>query len=225
MNLISKSILNLRLMRIYGQLVRDPNRTELIFKAVDLVSRDPDPRILQTIEAHAMADQGFRELYEEKYDPPQPALEELRRSPPGSFGEALYHHLHANGLSLELFPKVVVKRPLDYLNARAYAIHDFLHPLFGYSTSVEDELALQAVGTAQYYSPLSAMLISGGLLHILKQDPMGCARAIAKVSEGHRRGEAARFLLGIRLHEMLELPLADVRARCGVDRALDSFAS
>lgn len=157
--------------------------------------------------------QEFMNLYNERYLPKWPTIEELRLCPEGTFGFALFQHLSINGLDLDLFPRIHdPKDPLDYLNARVYQDHDLWHALLGYGTEVEDELALQAFSVAQFGAPLGILIISGGLLHLIAKTPGRAANAIRKISEGYRIGEKSRFLPGLKLIDMLPLPLKEVRA-------------
>ena len=198
---------NLRVLKIYLGLIRDPNRTELVFDAVKIATKYKDDPLAQEVIGRVMSNDEFRNRFEERYLPPWPSLEQLRECPEGSFGQAVYRHMVMNGLDLELFPRVEPHDEIDYLNARAYQDHDLWHALLGYGTEVEDELAIQAFNVAQFRSPLGILLISGGLLHMLIFHPGKAVDAIAKISEGYRRGQKAKFLLGMKLVEMLPQPL------------------
>ena len=168
-------------------------------------------RTIQVIEARLMHKPGFQNLYDERYEAPRVTLASLQTLPLDSFGHALYKHLHDNNLDWDLFPKIVATRPIEYLAQKIYADHDLWHTLLDYGSSVEDELALQAFGVAQYGSPLGCVLIAGGLLHLLRKDPSRAVTALEKISEGYRRGHQVPFLLGLKIYEMLDHPLDEVR--------------
>lgn len=207
----------LQMLGIFIGLVRNPNRTDLIFKAVEIGGRHKDEPIVKQVMGDIEKKQDFMKLYEERYLPPWPTLAELRLSPEGSFGQALYQHLSSNGLDLDLFPRINNPNDtLDYLNARAYQDHDLWHALLGYGTEVEDELALQAFSVAQFGAPLGTLIISGGILHLIVKSPGRAANAVRKVSEGYRLGEKSRFLLGMKLIDLLPRPLSEVRELAGV---------
>lgn len=209
----------LNLLKIFIGLVRNPQRTELIFKAVEIASRYKEEPIYVSMSASLLKQNEFRELYDEKYLPAWPSLEELRLSAEGSFARALYDHLNSNGLDLDLFPRYSNDQKIDaieYLNIRAYQDHDLWHALLGYTTELEDELGLQGFSVAQFGSPLGVLLIAGGLLHLVMKSPLKAANAIRKIAEGYRIGERTRFLLGMKLIDMLPLPLEEVRALAGV---------
>lgn len=205
-----------KITQLFFQLVQNPGRTELIFKAIDIATKHRDDPVVIKILEQIYSNETFRELYGQKYVGDLPPLEELAKYPEGSFGREYYRHMSSNGLTPELFPKFDPANDLEYINLRMYQDHDLWHALLGYGVSVEDELAVQAFSTAQLQSPFSAMLIAGGLLHLLKSEPVRAVTALKEVAEGYERGKNAKFLLGFRLNEMLEKPIGEVRELCGV---------
>ncbi len=74
--------------------------------------------------------------------------------PQNSFGYALFQHMNTNKLGFDLWPRLDSDRPIDYLSTRIYQDHDLWHALLGLGVEIEDELALQAFGVAQYHSPI-----------------------------------------------------------------------
>ncbi len=205
-----------RITRLFFKLVQNPGRTDLIFKAIEIVSKHRTEPLAVKILERIYSDEKFANLYRQKYVGELPSLEELSQYPEKSFGRLYYHHMHENGLRPELFPKFDPANDFDYLNLRMYQDHDLWHTLLGYGISVEDELAVQAFSVAQLQSPVSALLITGGLLHLLKSEPLRAVTALKGVAEGYERGKRAQFLLGLRLNEMLEKPIDEVRSLCRV---------
>lgn len=212
MNLLDR----LRLLRLFIAFVRNPLDTDQIFKAAKILRKVKDSPVFKMLNDHVMAKPDFRERYEEKYLPAWPVVADLARMPAGSFGLALYNHMTRNNLNFDLFPQIAVDTPVAYLNARIYLDHDLWHALLGYDTDIEGELGVQAFNIAQYRSPLGTMIIAGGLLHLLINDPLRCQGAVAKVAEGYGRGLKARFLPGLKLIDMLPLPLTEVHALTGI---------
>lgn len=204
----------MRLASIYVRLIKDPNDTALIFKAVNVLTSNRNEEITRKLEDMAIQDESFRKMYEARYRAKPLNVEELKNLPKDSLGYAVYIHASENNLDLSLFPYVPVHRVVDYMNQRVYEDHDIWHPLFGYNTSVSGEMALQAFGCAQFYSPLGVMLISAGYLHLLGRDPLGAVNAIGLVGDAFRQGRSMRYMLGVPLHDMLHLPLEEVRAAC-----------
>ncbi len=210
----------LRIAKLLLQLVINPKRTDLIFKGVQIVTEDGDQKIFSAIEKKFENNHDFQENYRNRYNPDPPTNEELSHYPPGSFGQALYQHLHSNNLSLEIFPRFECRRPIEYLSLRIYQDHDLWHALTGYGVSIEDELSLQAFGVAQYSSPISTLLVAGGLLHLIWKNPLNAVDALRKIVAGYQKGLEAKPLLGFRLHELLDRPLIEVQILCGLRDAL-----
>lgn len=206
----------LRTLRIFFQLVRDPNRTDLIFKGVDIVSSDPDQRPVQMVEQAVLSNDGFRRMYEDGYMPDVPQLERLKDLPANSFGHALYLHMNANALDFNLFPRLKTARAVHYLRNRIYQDHDLWHVLLGRGVTVEDELAIQAFGVAQFQSPVGTMIIAGGLLHLLGKDPSRAIQAFQQINEAYSLGKRAPFLLAVKVHDLLARPLSEAREICGL---------
>lgn len=206
----------MRLTRLFFRLVKDPNNTELIFKAVEIVTHDRDQTVVLLMEERLLKNETFKKMYEARQVPIAPKMDYLARLPVQSFGHAVYKHMSKNELAFNLFPNIKINRPIDYLTSRIYQEHDLWHVLLGYDTSIEDELALQAFGVAQYQSPISVMIITGGLLHLFRKNPMDVISAFKKIIEGYFIGRNAKFLLDIKLHDYFEKPLHEVRALCHI---------
>jgi ubiquinone biosynthesis protein Coq4 len=192
----------------------NPNRTDLIFKVVDIASHDTGNPVVAELEGKMMEEPVVRDMYEKHYVPDVPQMAMLAKCPEQSFGNLLYHHLADNNLDLSLWPRFEYKRPVDYISLRIYQDHDLWHVLLGATVSVEDELKVQAFGVAQYQSPISTLLVAGGLLHLLMKDPMRAVKAMSQVAEGFNLGKKAKFMLTVKLHEMFALPIGEVRQAC-----------
>jgi ubiquinone biosynthesis protein COQ4 len=209
-----------RIIRIFIQLVINPNRTDLIFNMVKILTHDPRRRsIVKTMEEKMLSDSSFTSMYESGYLAKATTMADLEHLPDGSFGRALYRHLHDNHLDLDFFPQIQPKRLIDYFSLRMYQDHDLWHVLLGYGVTVEDELAVQAFSIAQFGSPVGSMIITGGMLHLLLKSPLRAVAAIGKISEGYQAGKSARFLPGIRLYDLFAKPLQEVRGICGLAAA------
>jgi ubiquinone biosynthesis protein COQ4 len=206
----------LKVLKLFLQLVQDPNRTDLIFKGVAIFSKNPDVPPIKAIESLILSDEIFKIMHQENYIPQAPALEDLAKLPENSFGYAVYQHMNTNGLGFETFPVLPSRRPIHYMSTRIYQDHDLWHTLLGYGITVEDELAIQAFSVAQFRSPISTMLIAGGLLHLLGKNPLRAVDGLHKVVEGYNTGKKSKFLLSVRLHELFPKPLTEVRQVCGI---------
>ncbi len=209
--------IRLRVLKNFVQLVRNPNRTELIFEMIHVLSREKDSDIAKIVIASVFESSSFRKMYAEHYMPRRLDLNSLSALPSTTFGYAVYRHYTDYCLDVDLFPRFQAEHPLEYLSLRSYHDHDLWHVLLGYGTRVEEELAIQAFNVAQFRSPLGALIISGGLLHLLGRNPELGVVALKNVSDGYLRGRHAGFLLGLKLEDMFAFPLDHVRQICGLN--------
>lgn len=205
-----------KILKIFIQLVLDPNRTDLIFKGVEIASKNPNFEPLKMVQDLVLSKSEFNSMYQQGYVPDMPALDKLRHLPHDSFGYAIYNHMSTNELGFETFPRIDYKNSIQYLSARIYQDHDLWHALLGYGIEIEDELAIQAFSIAQFQSPISTLIVAGGLFNLLRKDPVRAVAAFSKINEGFNRGKHAPFLLSYRIHDFFEKPLDEVRQICGV---------
>lgn len=205
-----------QMLRGFFYVVRHPERTDVIIEGINLIQKMPDQTVVNTLLDEVYAHREMQACWDEQYLPGKPDLAKLRELPAGSFGRAVADHLDSNGINYDVFPDDLPTNRLEYLNYRMFLEHDFWHVLLSANTSVPDELALQAFNVAQLRTPFGALLIAGGLLHLLRKDPILAADTVGKVSSGYQLGKNAKLLLGLRLSEHFARPLEEVRQMCGV---------
>lgn len=210
-------------MKILGAfltLVRDPSRTDQIFAIGEENRRSVGPAVrgfLKGLARHG----DFVALYEERYLPPPLDVDALRGLPDRTLGREFMRHLDRNGLKPDFFPVVQVESMIDYVILRLRQTHDIWHVVTGFDTSVEGEIGLQAFVYAQIRSPLSALLILGGLLHTVIYRPGGLVALWREIRAGHKMGRRSRFLLGVRIENFWDLELTRVRRDIGICGSCD----
>ena len=140
-------IAKIRFLRAFLIAVRDPKRTEEIFKLTN------DRRLMggenhdAVFEALASSPKTAAALKEKKL--PQWNLAEFARLPAGSLGLVYYEHMKRNQLEEKFYPDLPNQRDIDFVRMWIRKTHDVLHVLTGFDTSVEGEAALQAFYFAQ----------------------------------------------------------------------------
>jgi ubiquinone biosynthesis protein COQ4 len=207
----------LRLRAKFLAFVRRPTRTNLIFEMVDISSRLPENQpAVALVENRALAHGSFRQLWEERWHPPFTPLTELSLFPQGSFGCAFLGHLMEHNIRQEFYRAPSIKRPIDYVSLRLYHTHDLWHVLLGYDVSPAGELGVQAFALAQIGTPVSSLLIVGGILSVLMDRPQESGPLFDTVVRAYERGQQSRFLLGFRLERMFNEPLESVRRHVGI---------
>jgi ubiquinone biosynthesis protein Coq4 len=155
---------------------------------------------------------------------PRIDLEALRSLPDGTLGREYARMLDKNGLSPFTvsadFDREILRR--NTFAARYAVTHDMFHVLTGFDTSWPGEMGVLAFAAAQGYSgvqrwialPLAALLYP----FFNPRTAIGVFRALRR---GWRMGKRARFLLGIRLEEHFNRPVAELRAELGIEANLE----
>lgn len=205
-----------RLGKAFLKLIKDPTQTENVFRIANTLLSSDDQTRLQPILDHVMSNPEFVRLYNQKYLAPKINLDALLKLSEESLGHQFAKHMIANRLDPEFFPTIDVKDPIRYTVMRGRQTHDIFHVLLGYDTSVQDELALQAFVMAQIRSPLSAILLAGGLLHMSILHPQQLLQTADAITRGYERGKKAKFLLSIPWEDRWHEPIKSLRAEAQV---------
>lgn len=205
----------MRLIFAIIKAIRDPRETEAIGKSVDTFA---NPERFRVALDKVSEDPVTWERVLRREAVPPVRIEELRGYAPGTLGNGLYRHLTDNGLDPNLLP-VEVKDAETYVRSRYRMAHDTWHVVTGYSTSIQDELELQAFTFAQIHGPGSALILGIGLFHYVIFKPNELPEVIRGMVRGYLRGSRAKPLLGMNWHEHYNWPLADMRQRLGLIEA------
>jgi len=89
--------------------------------------------------------------------------------------------------------------------------HDIWHLVAGFNTDVPGELGLKAFELAQTRRPLSAVLLSGGVLSAVFKAPETIGPLLEQIAIGYRLGSTAKPFLAQRWEEHWERSLDDWR--------------
>jgi len=136
-------------------------------------------------------------------------------------GNAYANQLLALNLSPgDLLPKGEIKTDLDYIQLRLRQTHDIMHVITGFKTNAAGEIGLQAFNLAQIKSPVSALIIFGGILSGLKRKSNSSLDdLLIALSKGFRMGEEAVTLQTQKLEAEWGTNLEELRKRYRVDPA------
>jgi ubiquinone biosynthesis protein COQ4 len=210
-----KPVIRVKLLSNFIRLVGNPLRTDLIFEMTELARKLKGPLSEVTMK-QVKSQPGFTELYESGYAPPVPTLQELLRLPSGTFGREFAEHVRENNLDIDFFPKASGQGLEQFFVERARKSHDMWHVLTGYGAGVVGEIGLQSFSLAQLRSPISAIILSGGLLHTLLKAPLIYDSLIDHMFEGFEMGRTAKPLIGLPIETYLEEDLEQLRARLNI---------
>lgn len=146
----------------------------------------------------------------------------LRALPDGTLGREYARLLDTNGLSpftvSEDFDPEILRR--NVFAARYAVTHDMFHVLTGFDTSWAGEMGVLAFAAAQGYTRSQRWvgLPLASLLYPLFS-PRRALAVFRALRRGWRMGKRARFLLGVRLEEHFNRPVADLRAELEIEAA------
>lgn len=158
-------------------------------------------------------------------------LARLQACAPGTLGAAWHDFIVANGLVeqlaqgyrdyheglasagvLDRLPPVLAHKVL-----RGYQTHDLHHVLTGFPATPFGELSLQAFQLAQTQFPYASMWIAVITAHMTFQDPLMIKPAMDAIATGWQLGRRTRSIQYVAFEAMIEEPLADIRARWGIE--------
>lgn len=202
------------------RLLRDPRDTQQVFVLAAAVDRPHLDSLLARVNDLPEGRALLRE---------QPAIDSksvdfarLRALPADTLGGAYARMLEREGLDPDLFqPPPLLSPELTYLVQRIRQSHDIWHVVTGLSTSVPDEIALQAFTHAQLRNRTSRLIVRfGALFHGLREPSLR-----ARVRAFQRAGSRCAFLLVVRWEELWDMRLDELRRRLGVSAPEAPFAA
>lgn len=148
-------------------------------------------------------------------------LEALARCPAGSLGGAFHSLIVDNGFDLEVLDREALgldelPPPLGYLNARILQCHDLWHIVGGYETTALHEVAISAFQLGQFGHHYSSMFLGMVLTRVAFERPEGGPLILDTILSAWAHGRRTPPLLGVNWPAVWNLPVAEVRAKLGV---------
>lgn len=205
-----------RVGQAVGILVRDPERTEEIMIAEQILCRRHVRRLLD--EGVFDTEEG-RALLRDRPNLRDADLDALRALPEGTLGRETVRFVEDNGLTWGLYdlPMEWVEDPeVAWVLGRYQTSHDLIHAVLGLGVSEPEELVLHGFMLAQTGFPVSLALVAiGGLQHILLK-PRNWHH-VALMRRAWREGRRAANVVGVYWERYWETPLPELRARLRVE--------
>lgn len=191
-------------------LVLDPSKTESVYDLEDGLRH----RRATTLAVEFVQQQpDVAEIFRDRYLADPPDLEQLAQLPEGSLGRAYADYLRDSGFEADFYRSLTVEDDVSYFLLRMRQTHDIWHLVAGFHTDVPGELGLKAFELAQTRRPLSAVLLSGGVLSAVFKAPETIGPLLEQIAIGYRLGSTARPFLAQRWEEHWERSLDDWRER------------
>lgn len=150
-------------------------------------------------------------------------LNKLKDMPKGTLGFTYAQHVLTNNLDPDFYGGMVdVGQASRYL-FRIRQTHDLWHVLSGFSTSIEDELGLQAFIYAQVRSPLAPILIGAAFLKAGLNNNPNISILFNRILDGWKSGQDARGIYGLDWDANWLTPIEDLRRQHNVSAVIPSF--
>jgi len=135
---------------------------------------------------------GVKELIKERYLAPSPCLKTLASCPVNSLGYSLAEYLTKFNFDPNFYRNLEVKDDFTYLCLRRRQTHDIWHIITGFGTDPASELGLKAFELAQTRSPMSVIILAGGLIRTIFKNPQELIEVLDRIALGYRMGMTAK---------------------------------
>jgi ubiquinone biosynthesis protein COQ4 len=204
------------LMTLKGviSLIKNPNNTMSVYDIEDALTHEKPNQV--SIE-FILAQPGMKQIAQEQYIAPEPDVEQLLQYPENSLGYQYASYLKVSGFDPHFYRDLEIKDNVSYLFMRRRQTHDIWHIITGFGADVASELGLKAFELAQTRSPMSALLVAGGLVRTLFEDPENLGYLLDRLAVGYRMGAKAKPFLAQKWEEHWEKSIEQWRNELNVE--------
>lgn len=204
----------LKVLAAIFKVSRNPEKTEAIFDLGEaLHAMGATGSILKRFHDD---DDGRRVIESRKWMAPI-HLAELQRFPAGTLGRVYSSHLLKNKLDPNFFRQLKVEDATVFVLMRMRQCHDLWHVMTGFDTSNLGEIGLQAFMMAQIASPLSMVILSGGLFRLGTQKQEFLDAFMEAFLGGWQMGKRARRIFSVDWEANWATPVIELRNRYQVE--------
>ena len=149
-------------------------------------------------------DEGARHLIKERYSKGFPSLEELKTLPENTLGYKMYQQIASEGL--DVYPTVDMSPYTEkiYLRERRREIHDVLHVVLGFDTSLIGEASLNLFLAAQSAMPVCLLIPAGVVIRFVFKQPDSLKPLLNSLEKAWSWGKKANSPFGLKWEELLD---------------------
>ena len=204
------------LMTLRGviSLLANPANTTSVYDIEDGLRREKSTQL--SVE-FLLAQSGVKDLVEERYLAPPPALEQLLQCPDGSLGKAYALYIQENGFDPNFYRQLDVSDDTSYLFMRRRQTHDIWHLLTGMGIDAAAEIGLKAFELAQTRGTMAGLLVAGGLIRTLLKEPENLNYLLDRIAVGYRMGMRAKPFMAQKWEQAWDKPLTQWREELNVE--------
>ncbi len=189
-------------------IIRSKNRLHYLLKIGDLFTKTKANYIsLEKIKE----DPFSKDLIEKRYSLGIPPLTELKEYPKNSVGFLFYQLMTKEGLDLFPFVEKSNLSEIEYLRERRREIHDILHVVLDYDTSLKGEASLNTFLAAQSGMPISLLVTVGVILKYIFTKPHELFSLLESISNAWQRGKNSISPFSICWEEYLDCDVKEVQ--------------
>jgi ubiquinone biosynthesis protein COQ4 len=160
---------------------------------------------------------GVNDIIKERYIAPPPDMESLAKCPENSLGFEYAKFIKDTGFDPNFYRKLPLTDDTNYVIYRLRQTHDIWHLITGFGSDVNGELGLQAFCLAQIRIPLPLILLAGGLMKTLINNPEQMEQLLDRIAIGYRMGAKAKPLLAQKWELGWDKSLSEWRKELGLD--------
>jgi len=175
-------------------------------------------------------DPRFADLVSGEHYAPPMSLDDLAALDEGTLGRTFHDWIVDNGLAAQIamdyrqFHEHLVATgqlddmpaPMQHAILRGFQNHDFQHVVTGYDSTGLGEIAVQAFCLAQMQFPYFGMWISIVTAQMTYLRPQSIVPLMDAITDGWQLGRSVDNIQAERWEEMLDQPLAEIRAGYGI---------
>lgn len=193
--------------------VAPENNIESLIRLGNTVSKS---RAFHASLCEVQKDRAAHDLIQERYSPGIPSVSELLSYPEGSLGRELGRFLHRNDFTPYPKPDMSSLSQEAYFRERWREIHDILHVVWGYETTLIGEACINIHMAARTNMPMCLLIPIGVILKTMITAPRQMVPLMDGIARSWRRGAISANPIGVRWEEYFDRDLGEVRALfCG----------
>lgn len=197
--------------------VAPENNIESLIRLGNTVSKS---RAFRASLREVQKDPAAAELIAQRYSPGIPTVVQLLAYPKGSLGHALGVFLDRNDFTP--YPTPDMKRLSEeaYFRERWREIHDILHVVWGYETTLIGEACINIHMAARTNMPMCLLIPIGVILKTMVSCPREMVALMDGIAGAWHRGIASLNPIGVRWEELFDRELQEVQAMVFQDESV-----
>lgn len=161
-------------------------------------------------------DSSARELIAERYSPGIPGVDDLLAHREGTLGHTLGSFMSRNGFTPYPTPDMHALSQEAYFRERWREIHDILHVVWGYETTLIGEACINIHMAARTNMPMCLLIPIGVILKTMVSNPREMVPLMDGISSAWHRGVCGVNPMGVRWEQYFDRDLEYVREMvCG----------